>query len=173
MHEDTTGFTDNTLKQKTINGFLWRFGEKISAQVVSFVISIVLARLLLPQEYGLIALTMVFINLADVFVTNGLGASLIQQKDVTETDYSTMLVAGLGITLLLYGLIFFSAPFVGNLYNNQAIVPILRIMALRLPLGIQFHSASYTLSNFAISPFLSCHFSCHIIIWALWHNGGI
>ena len=61
------------LKEKTIAGLFWRFGERITAQFITFVVSIVLARILLPKEYGLIAIVMIFINIANVFVVSGLG----------------------------------------------------------------------------------------------------
>ena len=85
------------LKKKTINGFFWRFGERISSQLVSFIVSIILARILLPQEYGIIALSMVFINITSVFAVSGLGTSLIQKKDADELDFSTMFYAGISL----------------------------------------------------------------------------
>ena len=70
------------IKNKTIKGAFWRFGERIFSQIASFVITVVLARLLLPEQYGVIALTQIFIVLADVFVSYGLGTAIIQKKDV-------------------------------------------------------------------------------------------
>ena len=73
--------TENSLKRKTITGAAWKFGEKISAQVVSFVVSIILARLLLPEDYGIIALVSVFITICDKLVVSGFGTALVQKKD--------------------------------------------------------------------------------------------
>ena len=88
---------ENDLKKKTVGGFFWRFGERIASQSVSFIISIILARLLFPQEYGVIALSMVFINITNVFAVSGLGTSLIQKKDADDVDFSTMFYAGIFI----------------------------------------------------------------------------
>ena len=68
------------IKNKTITGLFWRFGERITAQLISFVVSMVLARILMPEEYGLVSLVTIFITLANVFTTNGLGTALIQKK---------------------------------------------------------------------------------------------
>lgn len=71
---------DKNLKAKVIKGFFWKFAERISAQLVSLVVSIVLARLLLPEDYGAISLVTIFITIANVFVSDGFGAALIQKK---------------------------------------------------------------------------------------------
>ena len=84
-----------SLKSKTISGLIWRFGERITAQIISFIVSIVLARLLLPEQYGIVAIVTIFINLANVFVTSGLGTSLVQKKDADELDFSTMFWASI------------------------------------------------------------------------------
>lgn len=69
---------------------LWSFAERFLAQVVSFIVSIVLARLLLPETYGIVAMVMIFINIANVFATGGLGNALIQKKEADDTDFSTV-----------------------------------------------------------------------------------
>lgn len=125
--------TDNDLKRKTVGGFFWRFGERIASQSVSFVISIILARLLLPQEYGVIALSMVFINITNVFAVSGLGTSLIQKRDADALDFSTMFYAGIVISLVLYGLLFMAAPWVSTLYHNELVCPVLRTLGLVVP----------------------------------------
>ena len=71
-----------SIKTKVMSGLIWTFGERITAQVVSFVVSIVLARILMPEEYGIISMVLVFINIANVFVSNGLGEALVQKKRV-------------------------------------------------------------------------------------------
>ncbi|MCM3670902.1 lipopolysaccharide biosynthesis protein [Mesobacillus maritimus] len=121
------------LKRKVLSGMFWAFGERIMAQSVSFILSIILARLLMPSEYGLIALVLVFINLANVFVSNGIGESLIQKKNANETDFSTLFYFSLGISILLYFILFFSAPLIAGFYNNTELVWILRILALIIP----------------------------------------
>lgn len=84
------------LKDKVVSGLVWIFGERILAQGVSFLVSIVLARILMPEEYGIVALVLVFLNIADVFVSNGFGESLVQKQHATETDFSTVFYCSLG-----------------------------------------------------------------------------
>ncbi len=123
------------IKTKTISGLAWRFGERISAQLISFIVSIVLARILMPEEYGIISLVTIFITLANVFVTNGLGTSLIQKKDADETDFSTMFWTGLGLAFILYIILFMCAPVVAKWYHNSLLTMVIRIMGLRLPIA--------------------------------------
>ena len=78
---------ENGLKKQIISGLFWKFGERFFAQGVSFIVSLVLARMLLPEEYGIVALVLVFINLANVFVTNGLGETLIQKPNAKKSDF--------------------------------------------------------------------------------------
>ena len=72
------------------SNLIWKFGERFLAQIVSFIVSIVLARMLMPEDYGVISLILVFITFADVFVTSGFSTSLIQKKDADDTDFSTI-----------------------------------------------------------------------------------
>lgn len=122
------------LKQKTIKGFLWRFGERILSQLVSFVVSIVLARLLLPQEYGTIALCMVFINVISVLAVSGLGTSLVQKKDADELDFSTLFWAGMGMSVFLYMVLFFLAPVISQVYQDEKVCSIFRVLGLVIPI---------------------------------------
>ena len=80
----------NDIKQKTISGLFWRFAERCGAQGVSFIVSIVLARLLAPNDYGLIAMITVFITISQVFVDSGMGNALIQKKNADNLDFSSV-----------------------------------------------------------------------------------
>ena len=90
------------LKDKVLSGLVWTFGERILAQGVSFILSLVLARLLMPQEYGKVAIILVFINIAEVFVSSGFGEALIQKKNTTELDYSTVFYCSNICTFILF-----------------------------------------------------------------------
>ena len=125
----------NELKQKTISGVFWRFGERITAQLITFVVSIVLARIIAPEQYGIIALTTIFINLLNVFVTSGLGTSLVQKKNSDDKDFSTMFYASLVLSIVLYTIIFFGAPLIAKIYHSDILIPLLRIMGLRMPIA--------------------------------------
>ena len=123
------------IKQKTISGMFWRFSERTLSKLISLVVSIILARILLPEEYGIIAIVTVFIALADVFVTNGLGTALIQKKNSDEIDFSTMFYASICFGIILYMILFLSAPVISNIYQNEILTPILRVMGLRIPIA--------------------------------------
>ncbi|SEO64240.1 lipopolysaccharide biosynthesis protein [Paenibacillus sp. OV219] len=127
--------SDKSLKDKVFSGALWAFGERVISQGVSFVLSIVLARLLMPSEYGVIALVLVFTNLANVFVANGMGETLIQKKDADETDFSSLFYVSLILSIGLYTILFFLAPYIAMFYDNSKLVPVLQVIALILPLS--------------------------------------
>lgn len=123
------------LKEKTIIGLFWRFGERITAQAISFVVSIVLARILVPEQYGIVAIVTIFINLANVFVTSGLGTSLVQKKDTDELDFSTMFWSSIGISIIIYIIIFCCSPLIARIYNNELLTIVLRVMGLEIPIA--------------------------------------
>lgn len=125
----------NNLKQKTISGFIYKMLERIGAQGINFVVSIVLARLLLPEEYGLIALVTVFITILDVFVTYGFGNSLIADKNSDDVDFSTCFYFGICLSIVIYVLAFIAAPYVALFYGNELLTPVLRVMVLRVPIA--------------------------------------
>lgn len=125
----------NKQKNNIVSNLFWKFGERILAQGISFLVSLVLARLLLPSEYGTVALVLVFINLANVFVSNGLGEALIQKKNANDADFSTMFFCSLGLSIVLYVIMFFAAPLIANYYQDVTLVSVLRVLALRLPLA--------------------------------------
>lgn len=119
----------------TWHGLIWRFLERCSSQVVSFIVSIILARLLLPEQYGLIAMTMIFISLFEVFVTTGLGSALIQKSKYEEKDFSTMFWASIIFSLIIYGCLFFLAPYISQLMHTPGLTLVLRVLGLRLPIS--------------------------------------
>lgn len=131
---------DNQIGNKVASGLVWTFAERIFAQGVSFLVSILLARLLLPEEYGAVSMTMVFISLANVLVANGLGEALIQKRESTEDDFSTVFVCSLVFSVILYSVLFVAAPTVSKFYSLD-ITKLLRVLSLKIPLtainGIQ------------------------------------
>lgn len=123
------------LQKKVFSGLFWKFGERIGAQAVSFVVSIILARLLLPSDYGVIALITIFIDIANVFVSSGFGAALVQKKDADEVDFSSVFYFSILMSWVLYGIVFAFAPAVAGFYRKPILIPVLRVMALKLPLA--------------------------------------
>ena len=102
------------MKKQIFSNFIWRFMERISAQGISFIVSIVLARLLSPQDYGTVALITVFLAILQVFVDSGLGNALIQKKNADQVDFSTVFFFNMGMCLVLYLLLFMAAPWIAD-----------------------------------------------------------
>ncbi len=123
------------LGESVFSGFFWKFAERILAQLISFVVSIVIARILVPDDYGLVAMGMVFINIANVIVSNGFSAALIQKKDADETDFSTLFYCSLIISMPLYLVLYLFAPVVADFYNNDQLVQLIRVFGLILPIS--------------------------------------
>lgn len=109
--------------------------ERFCAQGVSFVLSVILARILMPHDYGIVALLLIFINIANVFVTNGLGEALVQAKHVEKKDYSTILYCGLLFAGILYAVIFVLSPSIAVFYGDAELCWMLRIFALKIPIS--------------------------------------
>ena len=122
-----------SLKSSVIASLIWKFLERIGTQGVQFIVAIVLARLLTPEDFGLIALVTVFIALANVFVQSGLNTALIQKKNADNLDFSTVFYASLSIAALLYGVLFLCAPFIADFYNGHIkLIPVIRVLGLIL-----------------------------------------
>lgn len=123
--------SDN-IKSKTIAGLFWTFAERIGAQLVSFVVSIILARLLMPEEYGIIAIVWVFINICNVFVNSGFGRALIQKKNADDLDFSSVFWFSMAMSTTLYIVLYIAAPWIARWYEMEQLCPVLRVMGLRL-----------------------------------------
>ena len=121
-----------TLKKSVFSGLVWSFGERITAQMVSFIVSIVLARFLLPREYGIIAMVLVFINIANVFTNGGFGEALVQKKDSDLVDFSTVFYCTLMVSMIVYIILFVTAPFIAKFYKTNEIIWVLRILGLKI-----------------------------------------
>lgn len=119
------------IKRKTVSGFFWRLAERIGAQAVTFVVTVVLARFLMPEDYGIIAIVNVFVAVADVLVTSGLSTSLIQRKDACDADFSSIFYVSLLMASVLYAVLFLCAPLVSRLYDNALLTPVLRVMGIK------------------------------------------
>ncbi len=123
------------LSKSVFSGVFWKFSERILAQLISFVVSIVIARILTPEDYGLVAMGMIFINIANVFVSNGFSAALIQKKDSDDLDFSTLFYCSLAISIILYILIYLIAPLLAKFYENEFLIKLVRVFGFILPLS--------------------------------------
>ena len=140
--------------QSVIKNFLWRFAERCSAQMVSLVVSIVLARLLAPEDYGVIALVTVFTTIMQVFVDSGLGTALIQKKNADDLDFSSVFYFNFAVCLVLYAVMFAAAPFISRFYNNAALTPLVRVISLTIVIsGVKGIQQSYVSRNMLFKRF--------------------
>ncbi|MCH1940708.1 lipopolysaccharide biosynthesis protein [Holdemania massiliensis] len=122
-------------KKGILSGLVWSFGERISAQLVSTVVSIVLARLLTPEHYGVVSIVMVFITFCNVFVTSGFGNAVVQKKEVDTVDFSTAFWLSFSTAAVLYVLLFAASPFIAKFYGLLELKWIIRVMGFRLLLA--------------------------------------
>lgn len=118
--------------KKIVSNIYWRFAENWGCQIVSFIITIVIARFIDPSDYGIVAIVNTSIQIFTVFVDGGLGNSLIQKKNTDDLDYSTVFYANLLLCSFLYLLIFFSAPFLENYYQMDSLATMLRVSSISL-----------------------------------------
>lgn len=121
-------------KGGVITNLSWKFAERIAAQAVTFVVSIILARILEPSHYGIISMVTIFITVANVFVSDGFGSALIQKKDADALDFSSVLYFNIGFSVLLYTVLFFCAPLIAKFFGEgyELLVQVLRVLGLRI-----------------------------------------
>lgn len=119
---------DGEIKRKTKIGMIWNAIERFSVQIVSFVIGIILARLLTPDDYGTVGLLTVFITFSNVFIDSGFSRGLIQKINRTEEDFSTTLIFNVVVSIIIYGLLFFIAPYIAAFYNRPELIALSRVL---------------------------------------------
>ena len=114
------------LKKEALSGVKWTFLEQFGTQTISFIVSIVLARLLKPEEFGLIATITVFIGIGNALLNGGMSSSLIRSKEINEEDYSTVFYFNLVVSVLIYAITYVSAPYIASFYNQTILIPLIR-----------------------------------------------
>ena len=119
-------------KDQVLGGLFWKVMENGGSQGIQFVISIVLARLLSPDEYGIINIVLIFVTIANVIVQNGFGTALVQKQQADERDYSSVFYVNLAAAAAIYGMLFFCAPVIAAFYDNPSMTSIVRVLALVL-----------------------------------------
>lgn len=118
------------LRQRTKNGLLWSSVERFSNQGIQFLFSIVLARLLTPEDYGIVAMVVIFFAIAQTFVDSGFSSAIVRKKDRTESDLSTCFYFNIFVGLGFYILLFLCSPFIADFYNQPILSPIVKISGL-------------------------------------------
>ena len=145
---------NSTIKEKTIHNFFWRFAERCGAQIVGFIVSLVLARILTPEQFGSIALIIVFTSILQVFVDSGLGNALIQKKEVDNIDYSSVFFFNIVFCFILYLLIFFLCPLIAKFYNDLSLIPVIRVLSLVIVIsGLKNVQQAYVARNLIFKKF--------------------
>lgn len=118
---------NKNLRSKAASGVIWTAIQKYATTIVSFVAGIILARLLTPYDYGCIGMLAIFITISETLVDAGFGTALIQKKNPTQTDYSTVFLWNLGVAFVLYAILFVTAPWIAHFYNIDELCLILRV----------------------------------------------
>jgi len=152
-----------SLKQKIFSGIFWQGLDRIGCQGLQFIVSVILARLLMPEEFGLIAIISVFINFGQVFVDSGFSAALIQKKDSDNLDCNSVFYINIVMALLLYWMIFLLAPMIADFYHKSEMAVCLRILALGMVIR-SFSLVQLTLLNKSMLFYLNCRISWTALI---------
>lgn len=118
-----------------LTNILWRFAERCGAQLVSFVVSLILARLLSPDDYGVVSLIMILMSILTLFVDSGFKNALVQKKDADQLDFSTVFYFNIGLGISLYCMMYICAPFIASFFNRDYMTSFIRVMSLALVIG--------------------------------------
>lgn len=142
------------MNNNVVKNFLWRFFERCGAQFVTLIVSIVLARILTPSDFGTVSLIMVFTTILQVFVDSGLGTALIQKKDADDLDFSSVFYFNFAICLILYIGMFIASPFIAKFYKDISLTPIIRVISLTIVMsGVKGIQQSYVSRNMLFKKF--------------------
>lgn len=118
-----------SIQKKAINGFKWNFLQQFSVQIINFTVQVILARLLMPEMFGLIAMLMVFISIGQTLMDSGMTSSLIRTENPSQLDYETVFWVNILVSLLVYSLVFIGAPYIALFYEQKILEDLLRIFA--------------------------------------------
>jgi O-antigen/teichoic acid export membrane protein len=127
--------TEDSLKTKTVKGVTWSTIDNVAGYAVTFIVGIILARLLSPEDYGLLGLIAIFTAICSCFINAGFGSALIRKKDVTDDDYNTVFIFNLVMSLVLYGLMFICAPLIADFFGRKELVALTRVSSLGMIIG--------------------------------------
>lgn len=126
---------EQSLKEKTVKGVAWSGIDNVAQFGVTLIVSIVLARLLSPDDYGLIGIITIFTAVCTTLINGGFSTALIRKKDATDDDYNTVFIVNLGVSLLLYVVIYLCSPFIADFFHRQELVSLTQVSSLGLTIG--------------------------------------
>ena len=127
--------TEDSLKTKTVKGVTWSAIDNVAGYAVTFIVGVILARLLSPEDYGLLGLIGIFTAICRCFINAGFGSALIRKKDVTNDDYNTVFIFNLVMSMVLYGLLFICAPLIADFFNRRELVALTRVSSMGMIIG--------------------------------------
>lgn len=147
-------YGESIMENNVFSNFIWRFAERCGAQLVAFIVSIVLARMLAPEVYGVVALLTVFISILQVFVDSGLGNALIQKKDADELDFSSVFYVNIVFCGILYILLFLCAPLIAVFYKDSSLTQMIRVLGITIIVsGVKNIQQAYVSRNMIFRKF--------------------
>lgn len=167
------------LKKKATAGVFWISAQRFSQIFVNFISGIVLARLLSPEDYGLIGMLSIFMLIAGTFIDGGFGFAIIQKQRPTEEDYSTVFFWNLGLSIVLYVALFFSAPFIASFYHVPLLCMVLRVQGLILIINAlraiheNILNKQFRFKKLAITSVVSSIVSLVVTIWMAYRGFGV
>lgn len=170
---------ESTLGHKAATGAIWASIDRFGAMGVSFIVNLVLARLLMPEDFGIIGMLAIFIAVSQTLIDSGFSTALIQKKNPTQTDFSTIFYWNIVLALLLYLCLFISAPYIANFYRTPLMCPVLRVIGISLLLcginAVQLTRLRKTLSfkTIAASNLTSTFISGCIAIFLAYRGLGV
>lgn len=135
-----------SLKKQAISGVKWNFVQQFSVQVINFAVQVILARLLMPEMFGLIAMIIVFISIGESLMNSGMTSSLIRTKNPTQLDYSTVFITNMCMSIAIYAFTYLLAPYISSFYNQELLTNIVRLFALSFVINalVAVHIAKLT-----------------------------
>jgi O-antigen/teichoic acid export membrane protein len=177
---------EESLKKKTVSGMFWTAIQKFGVTGMSFCTNIILARLLTPEDFGIIGMLAIFVAVSATFIDGGFGSALIQKKNPTQVDYSTILYLNTVISVILYAILYFSAPYIAEFYQMDILCDVLRVMgitliinalsyvqAVKLRKDMKFKKLSYVYLSASLTSFIVSIFMAYsgFGVWSLvWMN---
>ena len=148
---------ETTLKSKVTKGVMWTLMEKLSTQAVGFIVGMILARLLTPNDFGTVALTIIFFAVSGVLVDGGFGAALIQKKDADDLDFNSVFYFHVTLSIVAYAVMFFAAPWIARFYKTPELTAIIRVSAVSF-----IFNAVNTIQNAEVTKKMLFHLSFRV-----------
>ncbi|WP_195851040.1 lipopolysaccharide biosynthesis protein [Aerococcus tenax] len=159
--------------------FLWKLLERTGSQIIQLIIQLLLARLLGPDTFGIIAILLIFINISQVFIDSGFSMALIQKRDISSKDYSTVFLFSLFISLILFFIIYNCAPLISKFYNEHKLIFPLRMIAITLfPMALSTVQNAYVSRNMLFNKLFIANISATLVsgvvaVYMAYHSFGI